>query len=264
MNNGAPLVSHLAELRRRLLYSFGVLALAFAASFYFARPIFNILIRPLAQLWADVPERRMIFTALHEQFFTEIRIAFFTALMVAFPVIASQIWIFVAPGLYRKEKRAFLPFLVMTPLLFIAGACFVYFLVIPLAWRFFAGFEQIAGNGQLAIQLEPKVNEYLSLVMRLIFAFGLCFELPVLLSLLVRAGMVSTRSLARGRRYAILLAFVVAAILTPPDPLSQIGLAIPIILLYEISILFGKLIERARAVHSSQPKESKEHRESQT
>ena len=188
----------------------------------------------------------MIFTALHEAFFTQIKVAFFAALCIAFPIVAIQMWGFVAPGLYRKERRAFLPFLIATPMLFALGAAVVYYLVIPLAWRFFISFEQPGGDGVLPMQLEPKVDQYLSLVMRLIFAFGVCFELPVLIILLTRVGIVSSDGLRAKRKYAILIAFVVAAIITPPDVISQILLAVPVIMLYEVSILCSRVIERRR------------------
>lgn len=241
-----PLSEHLAELRQRLLYSVLALFVGFFICFYFASDIFNFLVAPLADMWADQPDRRLIFTALHEKFFTEIKVAFFAAACLAFPIMASQLWLFIAPGLYRDEKRAFLPFLLATPFLFIAGAASVYYGVIPVAWEFFAGFEQTTGEGQLAIQLEPKVNEYLSLIMQLIFAFGFAFQLPVLLTLLARVGIIDSQWLKTKRRYAIVIAFVAAAILTPPDPLSQIGLAVPIILLYEVSIWLAVLMERKR------------------
>ncbi len=246
-NSRAPIIEHLKELRTRLLYSFVALLLAFLVCFYFSDNIFNFLAAPLSELWQDQEQRRMIFTALHEKFFTDVKIAFFAAFCVAFPVLISQIWLFVAPGLFQNEKKAFLPFLLMTPVLFLLGASFVYYLMVPVAWEFFLGFEQAAGDGQMAIVLEPKVSEYLSLVMRLILAFGVCFELPVLLVLLVRAGITDAQGLITKRRYAILLAFVVAAIVTPPDPISQISLAIPIILLYEISIICAKMIEKKAA-----------------
>lgn len=242
-----PLLDHLVELRRRLMYSVAGFLVCFLISFYFAADIFNFLVKPLTDMWQGDTSRRLIYTAMHEKFFTDLKVAFFAGAFVAFPVIASQVWIFVAPGLYRHEKRAFLPFLAATPILFFLGGAFVYYLVLPVAWNFFAGFEQKAVAGALPIQLEPKVNEYLSLVMRLIFAFGISFELPVVMTLLARAGITSSQGMREKRRYAVLIAFVAAAILTPPDPLSQIALAIPIIVLYEISIHCARLVERNRA-----------------
>lgn len=240
----APIIEHLRELRTRLMYSLAALLIAFLVCFAFSEYIFNFLAAPLTDLWKGEDQRRMIFTAMHEKFFTDVKIAFFAAFCVAFPLLATQIWLFIAPGLYRNEKKAFYPFLIMTPVLFLLGASFVYYFVLPVAWEFFIGFEQQSSTDNLAIVLEPKVNEYVGLTMRLILAFGASFELPVLLILLVRVGLTSAEGLREKRRYAILLAFVAAAILTPPDPLSQIGLAVPIILLYEISIWCAKIIER--------------------
>ena len=242
-----PLLDHLVELRTRLMYAFGGFIIAFFVCFYFANPMFDFLVNPLAGIWEGEADKRMIYTALHEKFFTNIKIAFFAAAFFSFPIVSGQIWMFVAPGLYKTEKRAFLPFLIATPILFLLGASMVYYFVMPVAWQFFASFQSIGGEGTLPIELVPKVGEYLSLVMRLIFAFGISFELPVLLTLLARVGIATSEGLKKKRRYAVVLAFIAAAILTPPDPLSQISLALPIILLYEISIWSARMVEKQRA-----------------
>ena len=251
-----PLLDHLVELRTRLMYAAGGFLVAFLICFYFANPMFDFLVAPLAGLWEGEENRRMIYTALHEKFFTNIKVAFFAAAFISFPIIAGQIWMFVAPGLYKNEKSAFLPFLIATPVLFLAGASLVYYFVMPVAWQFFASFQSLGAEGALPIEMLPKVGEYLSLVMRLIFAFGISFELPVLMTLLARVGIVTSEGLKNKRRYAIVAAFAAAAILTPPDPLSQISLAIPIIFLYEISIISARLIEKKREEENAEDEDS--------
>jgi sec-independent protein translocase protein TatC len=241
-----PLVDHLIELRRRLIYCVVAIVVLFFICYWLAPHIYQFLVQPLADaLAAKHEERRMIFTALHEAFFTYVKVAFFAAMFLGFPIIATQVYKFVAPGLYRNERRAFLPFLIATPLLFFAGGAMAYYVVFPMAWKFFLGFE-MAGEGGLPIQLEAKVDQYLSLVMQLIFAFGLCFELPVVMTLLGRAGLITAQGMREKRRYAIVIAFIFAAVLTPPDVLSQVSLAIPTILLYEISIWAVRLVERSQ------------------
>ncbi len=249
----APLMEHLIELRRRLVWSMLAMAIAFAVCFYFARDLYNILLWPYrVAAGVDTPIE-MIYTAPQEFFFTEMKLALFGAIFLAFPIIASQIYMFVAPGLYRSERQAFLPFLIATPILFLAGAALVYFVVMPLAMTFFLSMQQ-TGDDQVHIQLTAKVSEYLSLIMALILAFGVCFQLPVLLTLLARAGLVTAETLKKYRRHAILGAFIVAAVLTPPDPISQISLAVPTILLYELSIYAVRLAEKRHAASAAAAK----------
>lgn len=245
-----PLVEHLIELRRRLIWAVAGFIVAFIFCFYLSVPIYNLLILPYS--WAvdwsglDIKEIQFIFTAPQEFFFTQIKIGFFGGMLLAFPVIATQIYKFVAPGLYKNERSAFLPFLIASPILFIIGAAIVYFILIPIAMLFFLGTQQMGGGEVASITLLPKTSEYLSLIMTLIFAFGLVFQLPVVTTLMARAGLVSAEGLATKRKYAIVLAFIMAAVLTPPDPASQLGLALPTILLYEVAIYCARIVERKR------------------
>lgn len=240
----APLIEHLIELRQRLVWSVVALAIAFAASFYFADEIFGVLVVPLTDAFPP-GEGKLVYTKLYEAFFVEIKVAMFAAFFIAFPIISNQLWAFVAPGLYANEKKAFLPFLFATPLLFTAGAALAYYIVMPTAFRFFLGFEgEVGGMTQEAL---PAMGDYLSLVMQFILAFGICFQLPVLLLLLNRAGLVTRQQLKGLRRYMVVAAFVLAAILTPPDVVSQFLLGLPLIMLYEVSLAIMWFTERKRA-----------------
>lgn len=237
----APLLEHLIELRRRLLWSIAALAVAFGICLYFARPIFAFLVQPLLR----AGQGKIIYTDIFEAFFAEIKVAFFAATMLAFPVIANQLWQFVAPGLYGREKRAFLPFLILTPVLFLAGAALAYYVAMPVALHYLLGFE---GNiGGIQREALPSIGNYLSFVTKFLFGFGVGFLLPVLLMLLERAGIVTRQQLRKGRRYAIVAAFAVAAVLTPPDVVSQLLLALPLIGLYELSLVAIWFTERRRA-----------------
>ncbi len=236
---------HLIELRSRILKSIIFLIIAFIICYIFSDKIYNFLVDPYAQaVKNDGNNRRLIFTALHETFLTYLKLAFFAAFFFSCPLILIQIWKFIAPGLYKDEKLALLPFLIATPILFLMGGMLVYYLIMPLAIEFFLSFETTSLNGSLPIQLEAKVNEYLSLIMRLILAFGISFQLPVFLTLLAKVGFINSEYLKTRRKYVVIIIFTMAAILTPPDPITQIGLALPLLLLYEISILTVKLVEK--------------------
>ncbi len=241
----APLMEHLVELRQRLIYSLAAIAVLFIVSFFFASQIFNILLGPFERAVGNVEDVELIYTAPQEFFFTQLKVALFSAIFLAFPVIAIQIYRFIAPGLYKRERRAFLPFIVATPILFIMGASLVYFGVMPLAMKFFISLEQ-TGSGQASIQMVTRVSEYLSLTMTLLLAFGFCFQLPVVLVLLASADLITSDNLKSWRKYAIVAILTLAAFLTPPEPMTQIGLAVPVFLLYELSIFAVRLVERSR------------------
>ena len=237
----APLMDHLVELRRRLIWSFVALGAAFALCLNFAEPIFGFLVQPLLK----AGQGKLIYTDIFEAFFVNLKVAFFSALMLSFPVLATQLWRFVAPGLYANEKKAFLPFLLLTPLLFMGGAALAYYVAMPIALHFLLGFEgNVGGVEQEAL---PAIGNYLSFVTRFLFGFGVAFLLPILLMLLERAGIVTRDQLKRGRRYAIVGAFAIAAVLTPPDVLSQFLLAVPLMLLYEFALAAIWFTERRRA-----------------
>jgi sec-independent protein translocase protein TatC len=245
MTKSNSFTSHFVELRSRLIKSILFIIFIFIISYTFAEQIYNFLVEPYANaVKDDQNSRRLIFTALHETFITYLKVAFFAAIFLGSPILLIQIYKFIAPGLYKNEKKAILPYLISTPILFLLGGLLVYYLVMPLAIKFFLSFETIGSNTSLPIQLEAKVNEYLSLIMRLIFAFGISFQLPILLNLLARIGVVNSNYLKKTRRYVIVIIFTVAAVLTPPDPITQIGLAIPLLLLYELSIITVKFTEK--------------------
>jgi sec-independent protein translocase protein TatC len=249
--SSAPLIDHLIELRSRLIWAIGGFFVAFLICFYFAKHIFNLLVIPFqwATEWAglDATKVDLIYTAPQEFFFTQIKIGAFGGLVLAFPLIATQIYRFVAPGLYKNERGAFLPFLIASPVLFLIGGALVYFFFTPMVMWFFLSMQQVGPDNEIQISLLPRVSEYLGLIMTLIFAFGLVFQLPVVTTLMARVGLLTAQGLADKRKYAIVAAFVVAAVITPPDPISQIGLAVPTIILYEISIWLARRIERKRA-----------------
>jgi sec-independent protein translocase protein TatC len=249
--SSAPLIEHLIELRRRLMWSIGGFFVAFIGCFFYAKELFNLLVIPFkwAVHWAGLAADQkveLIYTAPQEFFFTQIKIAMFGGLVIAFPLIAAQIYKFVAPGLYRNERAAFLPFLIASPILFLMGAALVYFFFTPMVMWFFLAMQQVGPGNEVQISLLPRVSEYLSLIMTLIFSFGLVFQLPVVTTLMARVGLLSSDALREKRKWAIVIAFIVAAVLTPPDPISQIGLALPTILLYEVSIWSARMIERKR------------------
>ena len=243
--NETGFISHLVELRKRLIHSFVFLFVFFIICYFFAEYLYGFLVEPYSKaVKNDGVERRLIFTALQETFLTYIKVSFFAAFFITSPFILIQIWKFIAPGLYQHEKSSLLPYLVITPILFLLGGMLVYYLIMPLAIKFFLSFESSGVVTNLPIQLEAKVNEYLSLIMKLIFAFGLSFQLPVVLSLLARIGFIDSKFLKERRKYVVIIIFTAAALLTPPDPVTQIGLAIPLLILYELSIFSVNIIEK--------------------
>jgi len=242
----APLLDHLIELRKRLIISAGAIFVLLIGCFIISDWLFDILLGPFKAAVPAIEDVRLIYTAPQEFFFTKVNVAFFGALFLGFPIVATQIYMFVAPGLYKKERRAFVPYLIATPIFFILGALMVYFAVMPMALHFFLGM-QVQGPGKVQIEMVTRVSEYLGLIMTLIIAFGICFQLPVVLTLLARIELVNSSQLAKGRRYAIVIIITLAAFLSPPDPFSQLGLATPMYLLYELSILSVKWVERDRA-----------------
>jgi len=253
-----PLLDHLIELRKRLIICAVVLLVLFFICFAFAQDIFNFLAAPLADVLKDDDSKRFIFTNLLEAFFTQVKVAFFGAAFFTLPLILAQVWLFVAPGLYKNERAVFMPFLIATPALFTLGAAICYYFILPLAFTFLAGFETAGGDGVLPQELEARVGEYIDLIMKLLLAFGICFELPVVTTLMARTGMLTAQGMVDKRKFAIVGVFAVAAVFTPPDPISMLTLAIPVCLLYELSILLVRMTERKRQERQEQLEEEEQ------
>ena len=238
------LLQHLTELRKRLLWSIVIMGVGMGVCYLFVDAIYDFLVSPLAESMGPDDSHRMIYTSLTEAFFTSMKVSFFAGVFLTFPFLLWQVWMFIAPGLYKNERKAFLPFLIATPILFFIGGAVLYYLVLPMAWPFFLSFQTTSAETALPIQLEARISEYLDFVLGLVFAFGLCFQLPILLALMAKAGMITAADLSKRRKYAIVIIFVVAAILTPPDILSQILLAVPLFILYEISIILVRYVQK--------------------